>query len=473
MPAHHFAEKPPTVAIVGGGLAGIAAAAALGQAGFNVTLLESRQSLGGRSTSYCDAESGAIIDNCQHVSMGCCTNLQHLCVTLQLEGAFRTEQELYFVSPSGTCTPFRADSLPAPLHLTRAFWRLPYLSLMDKWKFARAVNQLAAATTDSLRGQNFQNWLKTHGQTDTLIRNVWEVVLVSALSESLDRVDAAYARKVFVDGFLTNTQGWKIKIPQVSLDELYSKRARNALHALGVDVQLESRASSLISDSQRVTSLLLKEGREIIADEFILAVPQHHLGPLLSTQPALHSLAEQVRQIETAPITSVHLWFDRPITHLPHAVLVDRLGQWLFARGEAPCATGTEYLYQVVISASRQLAGMTQTEVIEKIVGELRAIWPASSSATLQHARLITERRAVFSATPGIDRLRPPQQTLLENLQLAGDWTQTGWPATMEGAVRSGYLAATNVLRRHGIHSTVVQPSLSRGWMARCLWGKQ
>lgn len=462
----------PTVAIAGGGLAGIAAAAALGQAGIKVTLLEARHALGGRATSYVDGETGTIIDNCQHVSMGCCTNLKHLCSTLQLENFFRTEKELTFIAPDGKQARFRADPLPAPLHLLRAFWKLPGLSLADKWRFARGVGQLAGTDPAALRGVSFLDWLKEHGQPEQVIRLIWEVVLVSALSESLERVDAAYAQKVFVDGFLTNASGWLMELPLVSLDELYSTRTQDALRMLGVDVQCQSRITALATASGRVQSLLLKEGQEFSADEFILAVPHHQLSGLMASVPALRALEDQVEHLETAPITSVHLWFDQPMTNLPHAVLMDRWGQWLFARGKSAVPGGEGWAYQVVISASRHLSGMTQAQVLETVVAELKEIWPESRPATLLAGRMVTERRAVFSALPGVDRYRPAQQTPLANLQLAGDWTRTGWPSTMEGAVISGYLAADNIFKRYGIQMQAVQPPLSRGWLARLLWGK-
>lgn len=458
------------MAIVGGGLAGIAAATALGQAGFPVTLLEARPSLGGRATSYTDAESGLVIDNCQHVSMGCCTNLKHLCRSLQIDKAFQTEQVLYFIGPDGRCSSFRADPLPAPLHLARAFWRLPYLSFFEKRAFAHGIQKLAAAKPASLRGISFQNWLVEHDQPVNVIRRAWEVVLVSALSESLDRIDAGYARMVFMDGFLNNASGWKVEIPQVSLDELYSTQTAQALRALGVDIQLQARGTALISDVQQVRALVLKNGREIQAEEWILAVPHHQLPALVATLPGLQPLADQIHRLETAPITSVHLWFDRVITSLPHAVLVERLGQWLFSRGKSRTPAGEGELYQVVISASRHLGELTQEQVVDQIVAELGEIWPAAREARLLHSRLITERRAVFSALPGVDRDRPPQQTAIPNLQLAGDWTRTGWPATMEGAVRSGYLAAGNLMKRYGIHDLSVQPPLPRSWLARRLW---
>ncbi|WP_437185978.1 hydroxysqualene dehydroxylase HpnE [Planctomicrobium sp. SH668] len=463
-------DESSRVVVVGGGLAGIAAAVRLAQNHLPVTLLESRQFLGGRATSYTDVESGTTIDNCQHVSMGCCTNLRHLCKTLGLADILQTEQTLYFICPHGNCTPFSADPLPAPLHLTRGFWNLPYLSFRDKLSFATCVRKLATSRRDDLRGQNFEQWLRDQRQSDHLIRNVWEVVLVSALSESLDRIDAAYAHKVFVDGFLLNTEGWKVEVPQIKLDELYSDRTANWLQQAGVTIHRQARVTSIDIRNDFVHSVQLPSGEQFGGSDFIIAVPHHQLTGILPEIPALTPLIDQASRIETAPITSVHLWFDRAITSLPHAVLLERMGQWMFNRGPATTPAGPGFLYQVVISASRNLATLRQTDVTDAVTQELKAIWPESREARLIHSRMITERRAVFSAVPGIDQFRPAQQSAISNLQVAGDWTQTGWPSTMEGAVRSGYLAAANVLEKRGIQVNRVEPDLPNDWLARLLW---
>ncbi len=461
--------QTPVVAVIGGGLAGIAAAWGLSRAGLKVVLLEARAQLGGRATSYVDSATGEVIDNCQHVSMGCCTNLRFLCEGLQIDSAFTREERLYFVAPHGRITPFAADPWPAPLHLTRAFLRLPYLSCSEKVRFSLAVRTLARTPAAQLRGQNFKAWLREHGQTENLIRNAWEVVLVSALSESLDRIDAAYARKVFVDGFLTNREGWQVEIPVAPLDDLYGRLTTQRLASQGVDLRLGARVERFACKEDQVQAAILRDGGEIRAEEFVLAVPQHQIAGILPEHPALEGIRRQAEQIETAPITSVHLWFDRAITELPHAVLFGRLSQWLFSRGVRQLPGGPAHLYQVVISASRQLKEQAQADVIQTVRGELAGIWPAVNDAALIHSRMITERRAVFSATPGIDALRPAQQTPLGNLQLAGDWTQTGWPATMEGAVRSGFLAAENILHRHGRDASLVQRALPVSPLARWL----
>lgn len=462
---------PQHVLIIGGGLAGIAAATACRSAGLRVTLLEARRQLGGRATSYVDRQSGETIDNCQHVSMGCCTQLRHLCGRLGIDQAFETIERLHFVALDGRVTDFSASGLPAPMHLAGAFFRLPYLSLREKWLFAQGIRHLVRTPVERLRGRNLRDWLAEHRQTDNLIRHVWEVVLISALSESIDRIDASYARKVFVDGFLTHCDGWRVEIPNISLEELYSRRTLASLERMGIVVRLNCAAEQLTFETGMFRSVHLKDGIELTADDAVCAVPHHMAQRLLGGVPELSEVVSGIEQIDSAPITSVHLWFDRPICPLPHAVLVGRLGHWLFDRGERTVGDRMTRYYQVVMSASRNLDGWSEADIADRVVDELGEIWPQSRTAERIHFRVVTERRAVFSAVPGIDRLRPHQQTAILNLQLAGDWTQTGWPATMEGAVRSGYLAAENILSRHGISLPPAVGDLPVGLGARLLLG--
>ena len=455
--------------IIGGGLAGIACAAALADYHFDVSLFEARRQLGGRAGSFVDPKSGETIDHCQHVSMGCCTNLSKLCEQLGVTELFEEQDLLTFISPEGQFTTFQENLLPAPLHLSLAFLRLPYLSLVEKFSFARAVKKLAGTSSKKLNGTNFLNWLQDQGQTENLIRNCWEVVLISALSESLERIDAAYARKVFLDGFLANRKGWRVAIPKAPLDQIYHVRATRWFDERGVQVSLNSRLRELMVDGSRVRHASLSDGHIIEADEYVLAVPQYQAAELMEQIPALASLNEQLKEIETAPITSVHLALDRPITELKHAVLVERLSQWLFAKDHFSDQTLGEYRYQVVVSASRHLVEMPNQQVIVRVCEELRSIFSAMSEANVIDAKVVTDKRAVFSATPGIDDLRPSQQTDIENLYLAGDWTQTGWPATMEGAVRSGFLAAEKILQKHGINESPLAAELPVTWLSKRL----
>lgn len=462
----------PQIVIVGGGLAGMAAAAALSDnnPGRQITLLESRPRLGGRASSFVDQTTGTTIDNCQHVNLGCCTNFQHFCRLTGIADGLQTEPSITFIGPNNRQHTLSSSPLPAPLHLAFSFARLSYLSWYDKWRLAWGLRALAhrryCGATELM-----SHWLQRHRQTPQAIARVWQVVLVSALSESLDRITVHDARKVFVDAFLANREGWKLQIPTQPLDQLYTQRVGAFLSEHHVDVRLSAGVSRLMVDAGRATQVLLRDGSTLAADEVILAVPSYLLGAILPDDIAKQPPVAALDQLQWAPISSVHLWFDRPIMPLPHATFVDRLSQWIFYRGSmTESGTATQY-YQVVISASRQLAGREQSDIIREVIAELHSVWPQAHAAKLINARVVTEHKACLSMLPGNTQCRPAQQSPIENVSLAGDWTSTGWPSTMEGAVRSGYLAAEIVAKRLGQPREFLQPDLPVAWLAKMLLG--
>ncbi len=458
------------VAVIGGGLAGLAAAVALADERVGVELFEATARLGGRAGSFADPVSGDLIDHCQHVSMGCCTNLADFCRRVNIADCFRRDRVLHFIGPDGRHFPLAASRwLPAPLHLAPALWKLGYLSLGEKIGIGRAMGRLmrmsSAAESETTVGQ----WLRDQRQSQRAIDRFWSVVLVSALSETVDRASLAAARKVFVDGFLASRRGYEIEVPTVALGEMYGRRMIDALAARGVAVHLSTSVTSLEGDERAVQEVCFADDTRQHYDAVIVAVPWRRVGALLASSLAgalrqLHSLD----QIESAPITAVHLWFDRPITMLPHAVLIDRLSQWVFNHGVQD-TDPPEHYYQVVVSASRDLAGRDRDEIAAEVHDELASVWPAAGAARLLRHRIVTQPHAVFSVSVGVDRLRPSQTTPIPNLFLAGDWTATGWPATMESAVRSGYLAAQGALASLGRHVSLLQPDLPRGTLARLL----
>ncbi|MEI8021756.1 MAG: hydroxysqualene dehydroxylase HpnE [Schlesneria sp.] len=473
------------IVIVGGGLAGLAAAVALTERGFPCTIIESRPRLGGRASSFHDPTTNTDIDNCQHVTLGCCTNFRHFCQTTGIAEFFRREPALYFIGPSGKADRFAAGSLPAPLHLTGAFARLSYLSWMDKYSLATALKALARPVSEQDESESFAKWLTRHGQSQTVIDRFWFVVLVSALSESLERISVSHARKVFVDAFLAHRDGWYVDIPNVPLEVLYGGRLTDWLTARGTTIRLLASAEKVELENDRATGIRLGSNEIIAGDEFVVALPFFRVLSVLPESLITHADLQGIKQFEPAPISSIHMWFDRPITDLPHAVLVDRLCQWVFNRTaieavqiqheSEPNSKETRlvdaYYYQIVISASHNLEGCSKEEIQEKVLQELTDVWPIVADAKLLHSRQVTEHRAVFSPVPGVDALRPVQQSPVANLQLAGDWTQTGWPATMEGAVRSGYLAASNILKNMGHHDDVLQPDLPTATLSRLIFG--
>lgn len=464
----------PTVLIVGGGLAGLACAAGLMQHGIKATILESRSRLGGRASSFQDSTTKDWVDNCQHVAMGCCTNFQFFCQLTGIDQQFETADTLNFVGKHGQIHRFQANIGPAPLHLLRAFSGLGYLTWSDKWALALGLSALARQQKFP-EGQSLADWLREHHQPPRVIERFWHVVIVSALSESLDRVSVPHARKVFVDGFLRHRDAWKVRIPRTPLEELFGSHVRNWYESRGGQVQLLTAADQMIADDDAIIGIRLRDGQIMAAYDYVLAIPWHRVASLVPPNWKTQSPFAELSRLEAAPISSVHLWFDRPVMPLPHAVFTQGLVQWVFQRpveGPERSATASHsWYYQVVISASREVVE-TESEVIQqRVLNELAAVWPVIREARLLAARQVTEHRAVFSVTPGVEHLRPRQQSPWPNLQLAGDYTQTGWPATMEGAVRSGFLAAENILNRRGIPVKLLQPDLPMSWLSRWIFG--
>jgi squalene-associated FAD-dependent desaturase len=446
------------VVIVGAGLAGLATAVGLAGRGLRVTLLESRGRAGGRASSFTDAASGQLIDACQHVSMGCCTNLAHFARTVGIASLLRPQPCLFFMTPDGRVSRFRADRLPAPLHLARSFLRAHFLTAAEKLRVAWGLARLARTPADG--DPPFLDWLTRHGQTPRTVERFWGLVLTSALNEVPERIGLRYARKVFLDGFLRHRRGFEVELPTVPLGRLYGDELRDWLERHGVSLRLGQAVRLLLLDGREVRGLELREGGMAEADWYVAAVPFDRLlgllpDELVEAEPYFGNL----RHLETSPITSVHLWYDRPITPLPHAVLVECVGQWVFNRGEV--APGEHYL-QVVVSAARAFRGLGHDEVQRRITEELARLFPEAAAAKVLRARVVTEHAATFSAAPGVDRWRPAQASPLRNLLVAGDWTATGWPATMEGAVRSGYLAAEALLARTGVKARLLQPDLGQ-----------
>jgi squalene-associated FAD-dependent desaturase len=445
------------VIVVGGGLAGLAAAVSLGEAGFDVMILEARNRLGGRASSFQDAASGQLIDTCQHVSMGCCTNLAHFFRTIGVDHLIQRQRVLRFMTPDRRVSVFRSEPWPAPFHLSASFLRAHFLTPGEKVQIAWG---LAAIRRPPANGQDppFCDWLAAHHQTPRSISRFWGLVLTSALNEEPARVGLRYARKVFVDGFLQDRRGFDVEVPTVPLATLYGKELQTYLDMREINLRFQEAARRIHIEGQRASGVELRSGEVLSADMVVSAVPFDRLLALLPDEVIEpYPCFANLRRLETSPITSVHVWYDHAVMSVPQLVLIDCLGQWIFNRGET--APGEHYL-QIVVSAARQFRGWGNEEILRRITSELAQLLPAAAEAQVMRARVVTEHEATFSAVPGVDRWRPSQATPIENLYLAGDWTQTGWPATMEGAVRSGYLAAEAICQRRGMNVVFAQPEL-------------
>lgn len=460
-----------TVAIVGGGLAGMATAVAALRQGLRVELFERSRHLGGRAGSFREPQTGQLVDLCPHVAMGCCTHLIDFCRRTGLIERFERYRDLHFFGPDGARYDFSASRwLPAPLHLIGGLMRLGYLTRREQWGIAGALVRLARHRATGGDGEpTIGEWLRRQGQSDRVIERFWSVILVSALGERVDRASMAAARKVFRDGFLASRDAYEVLVPQVPLGQLW-QHVGQWLTERGAKLHLDTRIERIECDGRQATGLLLPDGTRRRVDFVVSAVPWWQVRRLLRTNgdcpPFSMPWLDSVEQIRPSPITAVHLWFDRAIGQLPHAALVGRLSQWVF-RGASPHHT------QVVISASHALAARDRPDILAEVLGDLKTIWPATSAAQLLGWRIVTHPAAVFSVGPGTDRLRPAGRTPIENLLLAGDWTATGWPATMESAVRSGTLAVEEILRSLGRPERLSIDGPRIGWLARLIAGKE
>jgi zeta-carotene desaturase len=437
-------EKPHgrTVAVIGGGLAGLSAACSLAESGYLVELFERRPFLGGRASSYELPGTGEVVDNCQHVLLGCCTNLVDFYYRLGVERQIRWYDEITFILPGGKSSALKAGDWPAPFHAAPAFLRSSVLGIADKLAIGRAMLALMPSLPDD-NGEDFLHWLKRHGQTQRTIDRFWNPVLVSALNDELDRVSVRYAAQVFRESFLKSPQAGWMGVPTVPLSQLYGTAAGYIEERAG-KVHLRATVDSVQFDDDAVRLCL--GGDEIRADHAILAAPFNTIEKLLPSVVGMESLRESASSLASSPITGIHLWFDREITALDHAVLLERTIQWMFQKSKI-LATRRDVpqrgsYMELVVSSSKSLLDKPRGEIIDLAVRELAEFFPAVRDAQILKATVVKEVHATFAPAPGTDRFRPSHVTPWPRLFLAGDWTATGWPATMEGAVRSGYGAA-------------------------------
>jgi zeta-carotene desaturase len=447
----------PTVAIAGGGLAGLAAGCALAEAGFRVSLFERRPYLGGRASSYQHPGTGEIVDNCQHVLLGCCTNLLDFYKRAGVQDKIRWYEKLTFLEPGGRASEISPSALPAPLHTAPAFLRAQCLNFRDKLSISRAMAALAPAAPPD-RGESFLDWLKRHGQTERAIDRFWKTILVSALNEDLDRVSVPYAAQVVRESFLKSATAGGMGIPTVPLTELYGT-AGDYICGRGGDIQFRAGVEAFRAGASKV--IVKAGGQELQFDYFVMAVSYDVAGRLLPEDPSSRALAAALGHFSSSPITGIHLWFDRQISDLDHAVLLDRTIQWMFHKSRLiesrkeneksrDDSNSNGSYVELVVSCSRSLVEKSKPEIVEMAVKEAQEFFPAARHAKLLKSTVIKEVHATYSAGPGIDEYRPQPQTAWPRVFLAGDWTATGWPATMEGAVRSGYLAAEALARAVG-----------------------
>jgi zeta-carotene desaturase len=436
-----------SVTVIGAGVAGMSAACALGEVGFRVQLVERRGYLGGRASSYLHSGVNEVIDNCQHVLFGCCTNLQGFYRRIGVADRIHWTSEITMIEPGGRRSrlgPFELGPLrlPAPLHGAPSLLNAHAFTLSDKLALGRAMRAMMKpeALVDSR--ESLGEWLRRHKQTEGAINRFWRLVIASALNAEIDTIAVPYAAKVIRELFLNSAQAGSMGMSTVPLSELYAG-VTPFLEQCGGSVLLNTHVEGAAWDGASSKWLMRTRTDELVSDYMILALPFEATQKLLPHLPAgegAEKLARQLERHEHWPICSLHLWFDREVTELEHAVLLDREIHWMYNQSKLQKRDG--HYIELVVSATRAFAALPREAAIQQALGELSEFFPRVKQATLLKSALVKEMHATFGVPPEIDSARPGPASSWPHLFLAGDWTATGWPSTMESAARSGHLAA-------------------------------
>ncbi|HEX4322407.1 MAG TPA: hydroxysqualene dehydroxylase HpnE [Acidobacteriaceae bacterium] len=433
-----------TVTVVGGGVAGLTAACALADAGFRVTVIERRGYLGGRASSYLHPGTGEVIDNCQHVLFGCCTNLVDFYQRVGVADKIFWDSRMTLIEPGGRRSVLAPSGLPAPMHGLPAILKSHCFSLTDKLSLIFALTSAMFSRRPDPNRSLF-DWLETHLQSAGAMERFWRLVIASALNADLDQIGLPYAIKVMRELFLNSAYAGAMGMSTIPLSELY-RGAQQYLEARRGSIEFNSNVESALWNEETRTWSIQTQGGEFTSGQMILALPFEataKLLPSLPQNPAAAQLANSLKTLEHWPICSVHLWFDREITELDHAVLLDRDIHWMYHKSRwQPLRDSKASYIELVVSASREFAALSREEALARAMSQLTEFFPEVRTAKLLKSALIKEMRATFGVPPGIDAVRPAAESPWPNCFLAGDWTATGWPSTMESAARSGYLAA-------------------------------
>jgi squalene-associated FAD-dependent desaturase len=442
----------PDVAVVGGGFAGLSAAVALAAAGARVVVLEARPSLGGRATAFIDPESGEVVDNGQHAFFGCYHETFRFLRAIGTDGLVQLEERLDIevIDRERRHSRLRSSNLPPPLHLVGGLLRWDALSWRDRIAALALGPALLRAARAHSRGdsstaavsQTVDEWLRGHGQTTRLRELLWEPLAVAALNQPPSIAQAATFVRVLGQMFGGTRRDSAVGIPRVPLDALYAKPAARWLAERRGQVRTSSIAE-IVCDGERVAGVQVRGEPMLPVPSAVCAVPWHALERTIAgSRHALEGLLRSASAMQSLPIVTVNLWFDRPVTEVPYVGLPGRVMQWVFDKRQA-FGEAASHL-SLVSSGADVIVAKANRELIDLALGEVRDALPASREATLLRALVVREKRATFSLAPG-QPSRPQTVTPVRGLFLAGDWIDTGLPATIESAVVSGHRAAAAV----------------------------
>lgn len=447
--------------IIGGGFAGLAAGVALSSAGKRVRILEQKPYLGGRARSFTHAATGATVDNGQHIFMGCYHETLAFLKTIGTLDRLRFQPQLavHFADRQQGLTSLKCPSLPPPWHLLGGVLKSNSFDFAEKLQIVRLGRALKAANTtklyEELRCLTVDEWMARMGQSEKLRRNFWDLLCIAALNEDPRIAAASVFEPVLRLALFKSARDSRIGLANCGLSECYTEAATTFIHARGGEVEINRDVSGLILDPVKndandkpelvCRGVRLSDGSTLASGFVLSAVPCFQLARLLPHDLLTgESFFAGLAAMRPVPIISLNLWLDRDITPLEFAGLRGTTVQWFFNKGKI-LGSGEHYI-SLVISGAHEHVHREKEELLSLALQELRELFPRAREAAVLHSLVIKERFATFSASVEAARLRPGSRTPVAGLYLAGDWTNTGLPATIESAVKSGYTAAREVL---------------------------
>ena len=430
------------VVIIGGGFAGLAAGVRLSERGYEVHLLERRNHLGGRAYSFIDAKTGDVVDNGQHLFMGC---YHHTIAFLDKIGRldrlrFQDRPRVDFLDRDGF-TSFDCPPIPAPLNVLAGLIRMKGIGIGDKlrtFNVGRAIKSNGKLSPGAL---TVDQWLDELGQSARIKKRFWQPMVVATLNQSPDIASARMLKVVLQEAFGGSSKDSNIGISRVGLSDLYTDGANDFIKSRGGKVQTGAQVRSLVIEGGVVVAVELKDGQRVEGDYFISAVPPEALFAILPDELKDEEFASLLT-LGSSPIVSINLWFDRPIIDREFVGLLGTRSQWIFNKDLIMSPGKQSNQVAVIISAARDFVDWTKNDLVDMAISDLHELLPASRAASLLHSVIVKEREATLSHSVESDSLRPGPRTSISNLILAGDWTDTGLPATIESAVMSGDVAA-------------------------------
>jgi len=437
------------VLIIGGGFAGLAAGVELARAGRRVRLLEQKPHLGGRARSFIDPTTGSVVDNGQHLFMGCYHSTRRFLETIGTSDRvrFQTSLAVNFLDADGRQTSLDCPHLPSPWHLLTGVLRSGSFTPGEKLEVLRLGRALKAprAGANGWARLSVEEWLEQQGQSEKLRRNFWDLLCIAAMNEDPKIASARLFERVLRLALFASSEDSRLGIARVGLSECYTQAATEYIESRGGKVELGRNVAGFLITSGRCEGAALVGGERFEAATVVSAVPWMQFADLLSGE-LLRSepFFTNILSLRPAPIISINLWFDRPITDLEFAGLRGTTIQWLFNKGRI--LGSSENYVSLVVSGAHDHIGRPKEELLAVALRELGELLPAAREAKLLHSLILKERFATFSPSWEAEPLRPSTVTPLKGLYLAGDWTATGLPATIEGAVQSGCSAAQKIL---------------------------